>query len=75
VLPTGPFPAGALDAGGASGVYAAWLASRGYTVRLIDPVPLHIQQATQNRGLTAAFWDARSLKEPVGPFDAVPSAC
>ncbi|HEY6785838.1 MAG TPA: methyltransferase domain-containing protein, partial [Trebonia sp.] len=34
-------PARVLDVGGGSGVYASWLADRGYQVRLIDPVPLH----------------------------------
>jgi ubiquinone/menaquinone biosynthesis C-methylase UbiE len=34
-----------LDVGGAAGRYACWLAREGYEVHLIDPVPLHIQQA------------------------------
>ena len=34
-----------LDVGGAAGRYACWLAKNGYEVHLIDPVPLHIQQA------------------------------
>jgi ubiquinone/menaquinone biosynthesis C-methylase UbiE len=34
-----------LDVGGAAGRYACWLAKAGYKVHLIDPVPLHIQQA------------------------------
>ena len=38
-------PATVLDVGGAAGVYALWLASRGYSVHLIDPVPRHIEQA------------------------------
>lgn len=34
-----------LDVGGAAGRYSCWLAKAGYEVHLIDPVPLHIQQA------------------------------
>jgi ubiquinone/menaquinone biosynthesis C-methylase UbiE len=40
-----PPPAVVLDVGGAAGRYACWLAREGYTVHLVDPVPLHIQQA------------------------------
>jgi ubiquinone/menaquinone biosynthesis C-methylase UbiE len=38
-------PAVVLDVGGAAGRYACWLAQEGYQVHLVDPVPLHIQQA------------------------------
>jgi ubiquinone/menaquinone biosynthesis C-methylase UbiE len=38
-------PAVILDVGGAAGRYSCWLAQAGYEVYLIDPVPLHIQQA------------------------------
>src|SRR5580698_9802300 len=34
-----------LDIGGGPGVYASWLAGRGFDVELIDPVPLHVYQA------------------------------
>jgi ubiquinone/menaquinone biosynthesis C-methylase UbiE len=40
-----PPPAVVLDVGGAAGRYACWLAREGYTAHLIDPVPLHVQQA------------------------------
>jgi len=40
-----PPPAVVLDVGGAAGRYACWLAAAGYQVHLIDPVPLHIEQA------------------------------
>jgi ubiquinone/menaquinone biosynthesis C-methylase UbiE len=40
-----PPPAVVLDVGGAAGRYACWLAVAGYQVHLIDPVPLHIEQA------------------------------
>lgn len=34
-----------LDVGGAAGRYSCWLAEEGHEVHLIDPVPLHIEQA------------------------------
>jgi ubiquinone/menaquinone biosynthesis C-methylase UbiE len=40
-------PASILDVGGATGKYACWLARQGYDVSLIDPVPLHIEQARE----------------------------
>lgn len=38
-------PATVLDVGGGPGVYACWLARKGYRVHLLDPVPLHVEQA------------------------------
>lgn len=71
-----PAPATVLDVGGGAGVYAAWLAGRGYHVHLIDPVPLHIEQATATaaglaNGFTAALGDARHLDIPDESHDAV----
>jgi len=40
-----PGPGVVLDVGGAAGDYALWLASRGFSVHLVDPVPLHVEQA------------------------------
>ena len=40
-------PAVVLDIGGAAGAYAFPLADQGYEVHLIDPVPLHIEQAQE----------------------------
>ncbi|HUY49571.1 MAG TPA: class I SAM-dependent methyltransferase [Streptosporangiaceae bacterium] len=40
-------PARVLDVGGGPGSYAAPLASRGYQVHLVDPVPLHVAQARE----------------------------
>ena len=40
-----PPPAVIIDVGGGAGVYAFWLAERGYQVHLIDGIPLHIEQA------------------------------
>jgi SAM-dependent methyltransferase len=60
-LPTPP--ARVLDIGGASGVYASWLSGRGYQVHLIDPVPLHREQAAADGRFSVAAGDARSLAE------------
>jgi SAM-dependent methyltransferase len=60
-------PARVLDVGGGPGAYAAPLARRGYRVHLVDPVPLHVEQARQAggadpaAGFTAALGDAREL--------------
>jgi ubiquinone/menaquinone biosynthesis C-methylase UbiE len=40
-----PRPAVVLDVGGGPGVYAFWLAQKGYTVHLLDAMPVHIEQA------------------------------
>ncbi len=66
-------PARLLDVGGGPGTYAAPLARRGYRVHLVDPVPLHVEQARQAAdrdlasGFTAALGDARELTEQAGP--------
>ena len=39
-------PAVIYDVGGGPGGYACWLARRGYSVHLVDPVPLHVEQAS-----------------------------
>lgn len=70
-------PARVLDVGGGPGSYAAPLASRGYRVHLVDPVPLHVEQAREAAGagpaasFTAALGDARELAEPDESQDAV----
>jgi len=70
-------PARVLDVGGGPGTYAAPLASRGYQVHLVDPVPLHVEQARQAAAadpaasFTAALGDARELAEPDESQDAV----
>jgi SAM-dependent methyltransferase len=46
-----PAPALILDVGGAAGAYAFPLAEKGYVVDLIDPVPLHIEQAKQRAAM------------------------
>jgi len=70
-------PAAVLDVGGGPGTYAAPLAQRGYRVHLVDPVPLHVEQARQVAGgteaaaFTAAAGDARRLDEPDESQDGV----
>jgi ubiquinone/menaquinone biosynthesis C-methylase UbiE len=70
-------PARVLDVGGGPGTYAAPLASCGYRVHVVDPVPLHVEQARQAAGadpaagFTAALGDARELAERDESQDAV----
>ncbi len=72
-----PPPATVLDVGGGAGAYAFPLASLGYTVHLLDPVPLHVEQALESsrrsvRSLAgAAVGDARELPWPAESADAV----
>jgi 2-polyprenyl-3-methyl-5-hydroxy-6-metoxy-1,4-benzoquinol methylase len=49
-----PAPATVLDVGGGAGVYALPLAREGYSVHLIDAVPLHVEQARDIK-LTTGF--------------------
>lgn len=39
-------PAVVYDVGGGPGNYACWLARGGYEIHLVDPVPLHVEQAS-----------------------------
>lgn len=64
-----PAPANVLDVGGATGVYASWLAERGYAVHLVDPLPEHVEQA--QGAFSAAVGDARELDEADASYDAV----
>ncbi|HUH07070.1 MAG TPA: class I SAM-dependent methyltransferase [Egibacteraceae bacterium] len=65
-------PLDVLDVGGAAGVHAAWLSANGYRVHLVDPVPLHVDQATAaNPAVTAEVGDARCLAQPDDSVDAV----
>ena len=73
-----PPPATVLDVGGGAGIYALPLAREGYEVRLIDPVPLHVEQAaaaSENQPGTplagAEVGDARSLSQASETVDAV----
>ncbi len=71
-------PAEILDVGGGAGVYALWLSAAGYTVRLVDPVPLHVEQArlesearASGRLAQTLLGDARQLPHADGSQDAV----
>jgi ubiquinone/menaquinone biosynthesis C-methylase UbiE len=73
-----PQPALILDVGGGAGVYAFWLADRGYRVHLVDGVPLHISQAEETamqRGgaplASISLGDARQLEHPESSVDGV----
>jgi len=62
-------PADIVDVGGGPGEHATWLQSQGYTVELLDPVQIHVDQATA-AGITSVVGDARRLPWPDGRFDA-----
>lgn len=71
-----PAPARVLDVGGGAGAYALPLAADGYEVHLIDPVPLHVEQAAAASRTAAAplastvVGDARALGAAAGSMDA-----
>lgn len=68
-------PARVLDIGGGPGVYSAWLAELGYQVRLLDPVPRHVEQARARAatgpGFQADRGEAREVDEPDRSADLV----
>jgi ubiquinone/menaquinone biosynthesis C-methylase UbiE len=73
-----PPPATIIDAGGGSGVYACWLAARGYQAHLIDPVLKHVEQARRASAEQPEYQlastdvgDARHLPYVDGTADAV----
>ena len=73
-----PPPGAVLDVGGGAGVYATWLAARGYRVHLVDAMPSHVEQARQASALqpdtpvaSLRVGDARRLEEADGTVDAV----
>jgi ubiquinone/menaquinone biosynthesis C-methylase UbiE len=72
-----PAPAVIVDVGGAAGVYAFPLAKQGYTVHLIDPVELHLEQARSHAAASGmplasiTLGDARRLQINTGMADAV----
>lgn len=74
----GPPPKVVLDVGGGSGIYACWLARRGYEVHLIDPVSVHVEQAKAAAAqqpdaplASASIGDARHLEHADGMADAI----
>ena len=71
-------PAKILDIGGGPGVYACWLARDGHEVHLVDPVPLHVEQARRASAgqpdcpiASISLGDARKLNQPDANFDLV----
>ena len=73
-----PAPGVVLDVGGAAGSYALWLAELGYEVHLVDPVPLHVEQARAasraretGRLASVRLGDARGLDVADSSADAV----
>jgi ubiquinone/menaquinone biosynthesis C-methylase UbiE len=73
-----PAPATVLDVGGGAGVYALPLAREGYSVHLIDPVSLHVEQAREASAsqrdaplASAEVGDARRLTCDDNSVDAV----
>jgi ubiquinone/menaquinone biosynthesis C-methylase UbiE len=66
-----PPPAAIADVGGGAGIHAAPMAERGYEVHLIDPVPLHVEQAAGLGLASALVGDARELPFEDERFDAV----
>src|SRR5262245_36516718 len=76
LLPTAP--ATILDVGGGPGGYACELATRGYSVHLIDITPMHVELAKkasesqpQSPLASAEIGDARALTHSTGIADAV----
>src|SRR5262249_47206181 len=65
-------PAVVADVGGGPGRYAVWLAKRGYRVHLVDPVPLHVEQAraAAKELAGAEVGDARALGLSEASVDA-----
>ena len=59
-------PAHVLDVGGGPGTYAAPLARRGYQVHLVDPVPLHVDQAREAAGRDPAAAFTATLRRRAG---------
>ena len=73
-----PPPATIVDVGGGAGVHALWLAKRGYAAHLVEPVPVHLEQAraasdAQPEAPLASVQlaDARELPFVDGSVDAV----
>lgn len=65
-------PLQVLDVGGGAGIHAGWLAGLGHDVQLIDPVPLHVEQAlATGGGFAAEVGDARALPVADGSVDVV----
>lgn len=66
-----PAPATVVDVGGGAGAYAVPLGAAGYDVHLLDPAPLHVEQARAAGVTSAVLGDARELPFGDGTADAV----
>src|SRR5437660_11750070 len=72
-----PPPGRIPDIGGGPGVYAAWLARKGYEVHLLDALSLHVRQALEASGahpdhrFDVTQGDARRLPFEDASADAV----
>src|SRR5687768_14113611 len=70
-------PSQVVDVGGAAGAYAFWLASRGYTVHLVDATPRLVEAAKRHDATCAhhlaslSVGEARQLSFDDGSVDAV----
>ena len=69
-----PGSARILDVGGASGIHAEWLLEDGHSVHLVDPLPGHVEQATERLekydGFSAEVGDPGTLKAANRSYDA-----
>jgi SAM-dependent methyltransferase len=73
-----PPPGVILDVGGGPGIYACWLAARGYRVHLVDAMPLHVEHAREASArqpeapvVSLRVGDARRLEDADATVDAV----
>lgn len=66
-----PAPAVVMDVGAGTGVYAKWLAERGYEVHAIDAVVLHVEEMKRSGIGNATVGDARSRSRDDASVDAV----
>lgn len=68
-------PVTVLDVGGAGGVHSEWLLEDGHDVVLVDPIPRHVEQATDrlggHAGFRAVLGDGRELPIDDASMDAV----
>lgn len=63
-------PARLVDVGGAAGIHALPLIEEGFDVTLVDPVPLHVDQAREAGVARATVGDALALPLDDGAVDA-----
>jgi SAM-dependent methyltransferase len=68
-------PSSILDVGGATGVHARWIASRGHAVHVVDLMAHHVETASRLDAspgrVTAEVGDARALPAEDDSYDAV----